>query len=101
MSLRIIATASTAQITEGSEVPFVVPASAFSHGNKPSVAIQGLGTGESVTIKKFDGADYQDMVNGELVYGTNGAAPFNSAGQYGFFKSATAVPVYLVLDDGR
>lgn len=100
MAIRVLAEATTSAITAGNEVAFTVPRGAFRVG-KPNISVQGLDTGETVTFFKWDGSGYQSLENGVYTFGTNGAATFESGGEYGFIKDATAAAIKIVFDDPR
>jgi hypothetical protein len=95
MKRTVIDGAGTSAILIGAAIPFTVKGSDFRQGAKPSLTVVGLATTETATIIK----NGEVVRNGVIDHASEGSVTLESAGEYGFYKDATAADVDLVLEN--
>jgi hypothetical protein len=103
MAQRIVATAGTGAIADGSQVAISLRAKHFKGGGKPIISIEGLAGAETVSWWKLTNGDWEEIDDGagtQVAYtATYASDTFNGPGVYGFTKDATAGTITVCLDD--
>jgi len=104
MAQRIVATAGTAEITDGSQVEFSLQAKHFRGGKRPVISVEGLVAAETVTWWFFTNGDFEEVDDGSGTQvsftATHASDLFNGPGTYGFTKSVTVGAIVVTLNDG-
>lgn len=95
MKRTVINGAGTSAILIANAVPFTVKQGDFKGGTKPTLTVVGLATSETATITK----NGEIVRNGVIDHANEGSVTLESAGEFGFFKDATAADVDLVLEN--
>lgn len=104
MAQRVLATAGTGAITDGSQTPFSLRPAMFKYGS-PIVSIEGIAGVETVSFWVWTNGDWEELDDGsgtQVAFSATYAADvFNSPGLYGITKSATAGTITLSVNDPR
>jgi len=95
MKRTVISGAGTGAILIGAAIAFTVKQGDFKGGTKPSLTVVGLAGTETATIIK----NGEVVRNGIIDHADEGSVTLESAGEYGFYKDATAADVNLVLEN--
>lgn len=94
----------TGEITDGSQVPFTIPASFYRFGNVV-VTVEGLGAAETVSLWKWVNGDWEEVTDsaGDQIVFSNTAADHALTGgrHFGVTKTATSGALALVVEDPR
>ena len=86
MKRTVISGAGTSAILIGAAILFTVKQGDFKGGSKPSLTVKDLAGTETATITK----NGQPVRNGIIDRASEGSVTLESAGEFGFFKDATA-----------
>ncbi len=101
---RVVATATTAAITDGSQVPISIQSKHFRGGKKPVVSIEGLAGAETVSWWFQTNGDFEEVDDGtgtQVAFTATYATDiFNGPGIYGFTKDSTAGAITVSINDG-
>ena len=95
MKRTLISGAGTDAILIANAILFTVRQGDFKGGTKPTLTVVGLATGETATLTK----NGQIVRDGVIDFANEGSVTLESAGEYGFFKDATAADVDLELEN--
>jgi hypothetical protein len=105
MAQRLLASMSTAEITDGNQVAFTLKPAMFTAGNGVVVSAEGLASSETLSFWKWVGSSWvpvTDASDAQVVYtDTAPSDVFNAGGEFGITKTATAGAVSLYADDPR
>ena len=97
MKRTVISGAGTGAILIGAAIPFTINTGDFRGNTKPTLTVKDLATGETATITK----NGQIVRNGVIDFANEGSVTLESAGEFGFFKDATAADVDLVVENSN
>ena len=95
MKKTLISGAGTDAILIGAAILFTVKSGDFKGGTKPTLTVSGLAGTETATITRSG----QIIRGGVIDHADEGSVLLESAGEYGFFKDATASDVDLILEN--
>ena len=95
MKRKVIDGAGTGAILIADAIAFTVKQGDFKGNTKPTITVVGLATTETATIIK----NGEVVRNGVIDHANEGSVTLESAGEFGFYKDATAADVDVVVEN--